>query len=215
MLAGFVAVIIYHVQGSPDVSIKQINQLREGKNREAAFRCLYENNVSCPWSTPSVTSNSEYRNPAVCPCNSTSVRWKDFLSFYVVYENSPEWITTWSVVQNSLGVVTDAVISIPDVFTDADFTSSPLEGHVVKDTNNLTSEMFCDVAYLWPVIDNATENDFHIKNYKSICLWMAAALLPGAEEYQDLTTSGQSLESPFLLNRELLNMNVADRARGE
>ncbi|KAG0605676.1 hypothetical protein M758_9G079100 [Ceratodon purpureus] len=68
------------------------------------------------------------------------------------------------------------------------------------------------MSTLWPSWDNVTANDIAVSK-THICLWLASALFPGMDQLQDSSRSTQILETPFLLNREIFNMRIAERAR--
>ena len=129
------------------------------------------------------------------------------MNFYFLRSNSTVWNVSF--LPGSTGV--SPYISVP-YFSPENITL--LSDHVVIDPTPVTAQWFCNVANMWPVPDATTQG--LIDGYNGdICLWLATSVFPGVPAYQDNTRSSLIMESPNLLNREILNMNVAALARGE
>lgn len=200
LLTGFLLLLVYYYVESPDVMVEQVHHLQPGeKNYDFPIRELFD---------LSAESNMTWRNPIICPCSTISVRWRDFVSFYILHSNSTAWNVSFY--PGSPGGVSP-YIYVPYLYG-ANITL--LSDHIVKDPNPVTAQTFCNASTMWPILDANSTNEINGYNGQQ-CLWLVASVFPGAEALEDTTRSSQILETPNLLNREIFNMRVAELAKGE
>lgn len=205
LIVGFSFLLAYNFKAAPDVRVLQIRNLKPGGKNQAFPGCfLYDRSL------PACKKWEAFRNgtPVVCPCGSTSVSWREFVSFYILRENSTEWGVTF----DAPPAVQSPIINVPPA------DSTTLGNFVAKDTQGLTVQKFCEILYMWPVYDNTTTPPSSVADNLGLqvfCLYMASSLFPGSDQYRDTSEITQFLESPTLLARESLNVLIAQLARGE
>ena len=201
LIIGFSLALVYYYQGSPDVTVEQVHNLQPGEeNYDFPIRELYY---------VSAESNMTWRNPITCPCSTISVKWRDFVRFYILHSNSTAWHVSF-INPETPGVVSPD-ITVPWLYGD---NTTLLSDHIVKDPNPITAERFCSVSDMWPSPNASIASE--ITNIYELCVWMASSVFPtNRAKYKDITRSATILETPSLLNREIFNMRVAGLAKGE